>query len=103
MKLPMSLQGAFCSPVCLTRADPGGLKAEHETEDLHSETGSRIDLGPNLTAKTRLLSFNRTQSRVVTGLPTGHNTLRRHLYIMGLIDNPLCRKCGAEEETSAHV
>jgi hypothetical protein len=49
------------------------------------------------------VSFNRMQSRVVTGLLTGHNTLRRHLHIMGLSDSPLCRKCGAEEETSAHV
>jgi hypothetical protein len=40
---------------------------------------------------------------VVTGLLTGHNTLRRHLHIMGLSDSPLCRKCGAEEETSAQV
>jgi hypothetical protein len=41
--------------------------------------------------KTRLLSFNRTQSRVVVGLLTGHNTLRRRLHIMGLSDSPLCR------------
>jgi hypothetical protein len=42
-------------------------------------------------------------SRVVTGLLTGHNTLRRHLHLMGSIDSPLCRKCGAEDETSAHI
>jgi hypothetical protein len=35
-------------------------------------------------AKTMPLSFNRMQSRVVTGLRTGHNTMRRHLDIMGL-------------------
>jgi hypothetical protein len=23
--------------------------------------------------------------------------------LMGLIDSPLCRKCGAEDETSAHI
>jgi hypothetical protein len=51
----------------------------------------------------RFLSFNRTQSRVVTGLLTGHNTLQRHLHLMGLTDSPLCRKCGAEEEISAHI
>jgi len=34
---------------------------------------------------------------------TGHNTLRRHLHVMGLDDNPTCRKCGTKEETSAHV
>jgi hypothetical protein len=60
-------------------------------------------LGPRTAVRTKLLSFNRTQSRVVTGLLTGHNTLRRHLHIMGLSDSPLCRKCGAEEETSADV
>jgi hypothetical protein len=58
--------------------------------------------GPNPTAKTRLLSFHRLQTRVVTSLLTGRNTLRRNLYIMGLIDSPLCRRCGAEKETSVH-
>jgi len=59
---------------------------------------------PSPTAKTRLLFFNRTQSRVVTGLPTGHNTLKKHLYLLlGLINSPLCGRCGADEETSAHV
>jgi hypothetical protein len=51
----------------------------------------------------RLLSCNRTQSRVVTGLLTEHNTLRRHLYVKGLSNNPTCRKCGTEQETSAHI
>ena len=27
----------------------------------------------------------------------------KHLYIMGLSDNPTCRKCGTEEETSVHI
>ena len=56
-----------------------------------------------LGAKARFLSFNRAQSRAVTGLLTGHNTLRRHLHLIGLSDNPLCRRCGAEDETSAHI
>jgi hypothetical protein len=43
-----------------------------------------------------------TQLRVVTGLLAGHNTLKKHLYITGLIDRPLCRRCGAEEEISVH-
>jgi hypothetical protein len=59
--------------------------------------------GPNLAIGARLLSFNRIQSRVVIGLLTGHNTLRRHLLIMGLSDNPICRKCGTEEEISVHI
>jgi len=59
--------------------------------------------GPDLATRVRLLSFNRTQSRIVIGLLTGHNTLRRHLYIMGLSNKPICRKCGTEEETLVHI
>jgi len=57
---------------------------------------------PSPTVKTRLLSY-RIQSRIVTDLLTGHNTLRRYFYIMGPSGNPLCRRCGTEEEPSAHV
>ena len=52
---------------------------------------------------TWFLSFNRIQSMVVTGLPTGQNTPRRHLHLMELTISHLCRKCGAEEQTSAHI
>jgi hypothetical protein len=57
-------------------------------------------LGPKLATRAQLSSFNRTQSRALIGLLTGHNTLRRHLYVMGMSNNPTCRKCGTEEETS---
>ena len=60
-------------------------------------------LGHNPNAKTRLLFFNRTQSKAVTGLLNGRSTLRRHLHLMGLINSPLYRRCGAKEETSAHI
>jgi hypothetical protein len=59
--------------------------------------------GPCPGTRIKLLSSNRNQSRVVTGLLTGNNTLRRHLYLLGLLDHPLCRKCGVKEETSAHI
>jgi hypothetical protein len=55
--------------------------------------------GPSLGAKAKFLSFNRTQSRAVIGLLTGHNILRRHLHLLGLLDSPLCRRCGVKEET----
>ena len=71
--------------------------------------------GPCLSAKARLLSFNRTQSRAVTGLlsfnrtqsraVTGllieHNTLGRHLHLLGLLDSP--QKVWSMEEASAHI
>jgi len=58
--------------------------------------------GPDLATRVRLLSFNRTQSRVVVGLLTGHNTLRRHLNIMVLSNNIIFRKCTVEE-TSVYI
>jgi hypothetical protein len=62
-----------------------------------------LNSGPCLGAKAMFLSFNMTQSRAVTGLLTGHNTVRRHLHLMELSDSQLCRRCGAEDETSAHT
>jgi hypothetical protein len=59
--------------------------------------------GHSLDAKAKFLSFNRTQSRAVTGLLTVHNTLRRHLHLLGLLDSPLCRRCGVKDETSAYI
>jgi hypothetical protein len=69
-----------------------------------SETLTQVLIsGPDLGTRAKLLSFNRFQSRVVTGLLTGNNTLRKHLYLLGLVDSPLYRRCGTEEETSAHI
>jgi hypothetical protein len=59
--------------------------------------------GPSLCTRAKFLTFNRTKSRAVTGLLMGHNTLRRHLYLVRLLGSPLCRKCGVREETSAHI
>ena len=60
-------------------------------------------LGTCLGVKASFLFFNRTQIRVVTGLLTGHNTLRRHLHLVGLSESSLLRRCGAEDETSAQI
>ena len=65
--------------------------------------GTQRQAGPILARGARLLSFIRTRSRAVIGLLTGHNTLRRRLHVMGLRNNPACRKCGTEEETSVHI
>jgi hypothetical protein len=50
-----------------------------------------------------LLALDRKQFRWVTGLLTGHYTLRWHLHIMGLSENSKSRKCGQEEESSYHI
>ena len=54
----------------------------------HRQDGKLIS-GLTPVTKARLLSFNRTQSRVVTGLLTEHHTLRRYLYVKGLNKTPL--------------
>jgi hypothetical protein len=48
------------------------------------------------------MSFDRTHSRAVTGL-SGHNALGTHLHLIGLTDSALCRRCGAEDGTLAHI
>ena len=63
----------------------------------------RVNLWSGLATGARLLSFNRIQTKAVIGLLAGHNTLRRHLHVMGISNDPACRKCGTEEETSVHV
>jgi hypothetical protein len=66
------------------------------------QQAQELILGPSPTTKTRLLSCDRTESRVITGLLTVCNAPRKHLYLMGMINSPLCR-CGADDETSAHI
>jgi hypothetical protein len=78
------------------------LRIYHLIDGNIQRQAREIISGPCLGAKARFLSFNRTQSRVVIGRLTGHNTLRRHLHLMGLSHSLLCR-CGAEDETSAHI
>jgi hypothetical protein len=68
-----------------------------------SRQAQELISGPDWGTRAKFLSFSREQSTVVTGLLTGYNTLCKHLHLMGLIDSPLCRKCGAEDETSAHI
>jgi hypothetical protein len=58
-------------------------------------------LGTSPSTKTKPL--NRTQSRVVIGLLSGHTTPGRHLHLMELINSSLCRRCGTKEETSVHI
>ena len=49
-----------------------------------------------------LLNLPRNLLRTVMGIITGHNTLSRHMNIMGLNNDPLCKHCEGELETSLH-
>ena len=87
--------------------DEGGpqtqyLQHTHGLGDTQRQDTELIS-GPYLGAQARFLSLNRAQSRAVTGLLTGRNTLRRHFHLMRLSDSPLCRRCGAQDETSGSL
>jgi len=92
---PCEIHSLYINPYLLFVSGHGPCSTQRETQKLIS--------GPSLATKAQLLPFNRTQSRVVTGLLTGHNILRKHFYFMGLSNNPTCRKCGTEQETSVYI
>jgi len=55
-------------------------------------------LGSSLGTRAKFMTCNRTQSRVVTGLLTGHNTLRRYLHLLGLLTAPCVGSAGWERK-----
>jgi hypothetical protein len=99
IKLPISSQGRVPFTILLDQRRPWGSRDRVKRRKFSAGWISHMALWqglagtqrqareliscPCITATTRLLSFNRMQSRVVIGLLTGHNTLRRHLHIMG--------------------
>jgi len=60
----------------------------------------RVTLSNAITIRERERERERGNS---ADLLTGHNTVRRHLYVMGLSNNPIRRKCGNEEENLVHI
>ena len=59
--------------------------------------------GNVLRTKGKFVTFNRIQCRVVTGLLRVITPWGRHVYLLELLDSPLCRKCGVREETTFHI
>jgi len=49
-----------------------------------------------------LLNLPRNLLRTLTGIITGHNTLSRHMNIVGLNNDTLREHCKGEQETSLH-
>lgn len=59
--------------------------------------------GPTKWRAKDLLSLSKTGIKLVTGLLTGHCQLNRHLHLMEISEDPMCRACLTEEETASHV
>jgi hypothetical protein len=55
------------------------------------------------TLNAELLSLNRNQLRILTGLFTGHSHLKGHFFKLGLVDSPVCDRCKQASETASHV
>ena len=71
---------------------------------LRTQRHSRLFMdGPNRGRAVEALSMTRTGLKEMTALITGHGTLRKHLHTMGLVNSPLCRKCGLADETPFHL
>jgi len=48
------------------------------------------------------MGLSRKHLHIITGLLTGYVALKRHLTVMKVCTDPLCPKCGEEEETAYH-
>ena len=55
--------------------------------------------------KIKILNINPSEvlvKKIFIGIHVD-NIMRRYLHLMGLSDSLLCRRCGAEDENSAHI
>nr|CAI5847363.1 unnamed protein product [Callosobruchus analis] len=86
------------------RVDPESTLSEMEQHLWSSPSGSGTISRACRENRTILsLSLDRSNLRMLVGLLTGHNTFRRHLFVMRVVDDPTCTWCGEEEESSAHI
>jgi ribonuclease HI len=58
---------------------------------------------PSAKRTAELLKLSRFQIKQVTVLLTGHCHLRGHLFKLGKLSSPNCRRCYHETETASHV
>ena len=104
----------FCGPEpvlgispCTIRSSIFKLLGREHFKEWRKSEGQRQakELNPDILSSRHkdLLKLNRNGLRRVIGLLTGHCTLKRHLNIMGISSDPLCRGCRLEEETSRHI
>lgn len=59
--------------------------------------------GPNDSRLKNFPRLNKKDFRTLTGLLTGHCTLRKKLVQIGKGENSICRWCNVSDETSLHV
>ncbi|ERL95993.1 hypothetical protein D910_00759, partial [Dendroctonus ponderosae] len=72
-----------------------------ETPRLH--TAKQLVGPPQPVRKNELLGFSRQKIRRIVAFLTGHAPCKKHLFRMGLSDQPTCTGCELEDETTLHV
>ena len=82
--------------------------AEKHQEEWHKATACKQaktlmgeHLNPKRAADIRRLS--RTEVKTITEVFIGHGNLAYHRHKIGLAENPFCRLCGEDNETSTHI
>lgn len=58
---------------------------------------------PSEAKSKEILGLDRDQVKTTVEALTGHCSLKKHQYRMGIVSHPDCRKCGAAEETPLHI
>ena len=53
--------------------------------------------------RKRILRMGRNGAKTMVGIITDHGMLRKHRHKMGLDNDPTCRFCGKERETTRHI
>jgi len=60
--------------------------------------------GPCKKRADNLLKLSRPQLKMIVAILTGHASVWKHLYVMGLFDgDPTCRFCRMEAERVQHI
>jgi hypothetical protein len=90
----------------------GRLKVKEWLKETHSKQWATVPsmrqlklfIGkPSNKLSRDLMAMDKKHCKLVTGLLTGHCTLRQCLHVMGFSESTNCRKCGREEESSYHI
>lgn len=51
----------------------------------------------------KIIYLNKSDIKLITGMLTGHSTLKYHLHKLGLAEDNICRHCNEEEEKTEHI
>jgi hypothetical protein len=77
------------------------INRRESTTGLNQAKG--LILRPSARREKGLLKLNRDQLRWIVGLFTGHCRLKKHLFKLGLMDDPTCDRCLEEDESATHI